>query len=345
MDIGERLESVESEFAQMKIQLGAILESLHRNPSEPFTVVSPTMTAQSGPPPSEAMAVNGAQRHHPKIKPAPPSDFDGDRAKGRAFLNSCQLYFRLTPERFPDDSSKVHWALTYMKRGWTYSFSNRVLRYENDHEGERFATWSDFRREFIKEFYPQNEDTHALMRLETTNYFQGKRSADEYIDEFKDLIDLSGYTESIAIVLKFRKGLQRDIQDYIAKMMEGRPRDDDVDSWYTAASLCEENRTANAAFHTTTKPTFPVRPTHFPIRLPPSTAAGPNPPNAPTPVIPTPTPTAHEPMRVTHYPCSGLLRTSFRNNKYLAHLMNLVLEQQKVVGNHLQVDESCLDFS
>ena len=27
-----------------------------------------------------------------KIKPAPPSDFSGDQAKGRVFLNSCKLY-------------------------------------------------------------------------------------------------------------------------------------------------------------------------------------------------------------------------------------------------------------
>jgi hypothetical protein len=44
----------------------------------------------------------------------------------------------------------------------------------------------------------------ALMRLESDCYFQGKRNAEAYIDKFKDLIDLSGYTDPIAIVLKFR---------------------------------------------------------------------------------------------------------------------------------------------
>ena len=103
--------------------------------------------------------------------------------------------------------------------------------------------------EFIKEFFPRNETQRAITRLETTAYFQGKGSVDDYIDKFKDLIDLSGYTDGLAIVVKFRRGLDPEIQNYIANMMEGRPDDDDVDGWYVAASRCDENRTTNAAFH------------------------------------------------------------------------------------------------
>jgi hypothetical protein len=38
-----------------------------------------------------------------------------------------------------------------------------------------------------------------------------------YLDEFKDLIDLSGYTDSIAVVLKFHRGLNSTIQDRITE--------------------------------------------------------------------------------------------------------------------------------
>jgi hypothetical protein len=67
-----------------------------------------------------------------------------------------------------------------------------------------FASWSDFTEEFMAMFCPENEATTALMRLESDCYFQGKRNIEAYIDEFKDLVDLSGYTDPIAIVLKFR---------------------------------------------------------------------------------------------------------------------------------------------
>jgi hypothetical protein len=42
------------------------------------------------------------------------------------------------------------------------------------------------------------------MRLESDRYYQGKWNVEAYIDEFKDLVNLSSYTDLIAIVLKFR---------------------------------------------------------------------------------------------------------------------------------------------
>jgi hypothetical protein len=66
-----------------------------------------------------------------------------------------------------------------------------------------FADWMDFTLEFMSTFCPENEVTSALMRLELDRYFQGQRNVEAYIDEFRDLIDMSGYTNPIAIVLKF----------------------------------------------------------------------------------------------------------------------------------------------
>jgi hypothetical protein len=43
----------------------------------------------------------------------------------------------------------------------------------------------------------------VLMQLESDWYFQGKWNVEAYIDKFKDLVDLSGYTDPITIVLKF----------------------------------------------------------------------------------------------------------------------------------------------
>jgi hypothetical protein len=68
-----------------------------------------------------------------------------------------------------------------------------------------FASWDEFRDEFTAAFCPENKATTALMRLESDQYFQAKRNVEAYIDEFKDLVDLSGYTDPIAIVLKFRR--------------------------------------------------------------------------------------------------------------------------------------------
>jgi hypothetical protein len=112
-----------------------------------------------------------------------------------------------------------------------------------------FASWDEFREEFTAAFFPENEATTALMRLESDCYFQGKRNIEAYIDEFKDLVDLSGYTDPIAIVLKFCCSLNPTTQDRIAESGTGGPQDRDFEGWFKAARHLDLNRLANEAFH------------------------------------------------------------------------------------------------
>jgi hypothetical protein len=70
-----------------------------------------------------------------------------------------------------------------------------------------------------------------------------------YIDEFKDLVDLSGYTDPIAIMLKFRCSLNPTTQDRIAESGTDRPQDRDFDGWFKAARRLDLNRLANEAFY------------------------------------------------------------------------------------------------
>jgi hypothetical protein len=112
-----------------------------------------------------------------------------------------------------------------------------------------FVSWDEVREEFTAAFCPENEATTALMRLELDRYFQGKRNAEAYIDEFKDLVDLSGYTDPIAIVLKFCRGLNPMTQDRIVESGTDRPQDRDFNGWFKAARRLDLNRLANQAFH------------------------------------------------------------------------------------------------
>jgi hypothetical protein len=103
--------------------------------------------------------------------------------------------------------------------------------------------------EFTATFCPENEATTALMRLESDRYYQGKQNVEAYIDEFKDLVNLSGYTDPIAIVLKFRRGLNPMTQDRIAESGTDRPGDRDFNGWFKAARPLNLNCLANKAFH------------------------------------------------------------------------------------------------
>jgi hypothetical protein len=112
-----------------------------------------------------------------------------------------------------------------------------------------FASWNEFREEFTVAFCPENKATIALMRLESDRYFQGKRNVEAYIYEFKDLVNLSGYMNPIAIVLKFRCDLNPMTQDRIAESGMDRLQDRDFEGWFKATTRLDLNRLTNEAFH------------------------------------------------------------------------------------------------
>jgi len=66
-----------------------------------------------------------------------------------------------------------------------------------------FLDWPDFKEEFRKDFLPLNTEAAAVNILETMDYFQGTQSVDAYLDQFRDLICDSGYSNPKTIVVKF----------------------------------------------------------------------------------------------------------------------------------------------
>jgi hypothetical protein len=155
--------------------------------------------------------------HSPRIKLVSPDNFDGDRSKGHAFLTSCELYLSLTGPEYPDEQSRIHWALSFFKSRHVATFAEHIVRQEMRTGVIAFADWMDFTSEFMSAFCPENEAMSVLMCLESDHYFQGQRNVEAYIDEFKDLVNMSGYTNPIAIVLKFRRDLNVTTQDRIAE--------------------------------------------------------------------------------------------------------------------------------
>ena len=49
-----------------------------------------------------------------------------------------------------------------------------------------------------------NAEAVAVNTLEGTSYFQGRCSVDDYLDQFHDLVEDSGYTDKKTLVVKFR---------------------------------------------------------------------------------------------------------------------------------------------
>jgi len=116
---------------------------------------------------------------------------------------SCRTYICLCLESFEDDLTKVVWAMFYMKTGRAGCWATREFEHEAKSGHPRFIDWVDFEEEFQKDFMPLNSEAAAVNMLETAACFQGRRSVDDYLDQFKDLIEDSSYTNLKMIVVKF----------------------------------------------------------------------------------------------------------------------------------------------
>jgi hypothetical protein len=196
--------------------------SLHNLPQP--TTATPSQTVnlpleQPLPPRPAAQPTQGGT----SLKPAALSEFDSSCHKGCAFLNSCELYMNLALQQFTNETSKVHWALLYMKAGRASLYVDQVLWYKAKNGVPRYLLWFAFWEDFVETFCPKSKAQRALIWLETVEYHQGHQMVDEYTDKFQDLIELAGYTNRLAIVIKFCHGLSQEIQDQVATMPVGRP--------------------------------------------------------------------------------------------------------------------------
>ncbi|GLB43852.1 putative retrotransposable element tf2 155 kda protein type 1-like [Lyophyllum shimeji] len=263
-----RLTTVEARLEHQAGQLTEILTTFHElrlyveqraahtvpRDSGP-TTVQPADAAQT-PAHSDPLSAQSFTRGGDRLRPAPPDSFDGEREKGRAFINSCDLYMSLTPDAFPDEQTRINWVLSYMKGGRAARFAARTLRYPNSHGGvPRFGTYAEFRTQFIAEFCPRDEKRKAATTFETSAYHQGSRSVDEYIDEFWDLAEEAQFPDGAQLVFRFRHGLDPRIEAKVANIVEGRPSDERVQEWIDAARLVDYNTRAHQDFRSAvTKP-------------------------------------------------------------------------------------------
>ena len=140
----------------------------------------------------------------PLIKAATPADFNGERDRGKAFMATCRTYIRLNAGTFANDDTKIIWAMSYMKSRRASRWAQRELATEASRGRLQFLDWKDFESEFRLDFEPIDATNAAVNKLEGDSYFQKRRTVDEYLDEFRDLIADSLYTDPRTTVVKFR---------------------------------------------------------------------------------------------------------------------------------------------
>src|ERR1700761_8061903 len=106
------------------------------------------------------------------LRPNAPFVFDGERTQGRSFLHAVKTYVRLVPEGFlvegpASEEKAVHFAMSYMAKDAAQRWAER----QSAKIPFPFPTWADFVREFRLRFVEENEQDHALAKLESRGYF------------------------------------------------------------------------------------------------------------------------------------------------------------------------------
>jgi hypothetical protein len=225
------------------------------------------------------------------LRPNPPFVFDGDRTQGRAFLHSVKTYVRLCPEAFLDDGAAseeraVHFAMSYMAKDSAQRWAER----QSAKDPFPFATWAAFVREFRLRFVEENEQDHALAKLESRSYFMGSRDVFRYTDDFEDLVDLAGFDDPLIKVSKYRTGLDPAINFAITSSSEP-PNLRDYPAWRLRAYRQYESQVRSRTTGGAPKPPAP------PARRAPPAVAPPAPSAFPA-VRPTVPPPAAVPMDV-----------------------------------------------
>jgi len=116
----------------------------------------------------------------------------------------------------------------------------------------------------------KDEQLVALTQLKGTSWYQGKDLVKDYIDQFSELMDVVEYLDDKAIVIKFCKGLDPNIQNMVATLGECPPKIDEPERWFKAVQKVSQNWDANEAFLESTLPkTFPPpQPTFITVRQP-----------------------------------------------------------------------------
>jgi len=139
--------------------------------------------------------------------------------------------------------------MSYMNAGHAGRWAAREFETKARKGRLHFLDWLDFEEEFKKDFLPLNAEAAAVNALEMTDYFQGDRTADAYLDQFQDLICDAKYSDPKTIVVKFHRGLNHRISMALAGMPIGRPSDRDPEAWFHLAVQIDQNQAADDAFH------------------------------------------------------------------------------------------------
>lgn len=228
-------------------QTAAIFQSLSLNPSAP-------------PPPTPHTTMASTSRPIER-RIAAPEPFSGDRKLTKTFLKAVAVYLGINDEAYTTDTQKIAYALALFKGGtaerWAASWRDSHV---SDNGLLTFGTWADFYTEVTTAFREEGGPMKAAVKLANLKM---TGSAENFVDEFKDLVQRAGITNNIAIIRDFEHGLKKSIVDqiYVMETMPATP-----EGYYAAAIRFDNRQKSRRTYENSDmrRPSDPAHPTTDP---------------------------------------------------------------------------------
>ena len=149
-----------------------------------------------------------------------PDAFDGSNPEDlRPFLLQCQLAFHSHPQHYATDSSKVFFAISYLKKSALEWFENGVMETNPARAPRWRSNWIDFTSEIRTHFGPANPVGSAEIELRhlIMNY---DSKISEYLVRFNTLASRVAWGDA-ALRFQFYDGLPERLKDKVS--MLGKP--------------------------------------------------------------------------------------------------------------------------
>lgn len=174
-------------------------------------------------------------RSSKRTRASKPKAFSGDPATLETFLR--QVYFNIEDDAasFPDETSKINYALSYMEEGSASKWANNLTTLMRDGKTP-YATYSAFETGLKSAFVVGNVKEIAQRKLQTLK--QNGRDLNSFLIEFELYKHDSGFNDK-AVIAALKRGLN---QDLLSRVYNQLTLPTTYEEWKEKVTILDANR-------------------------------------------------------------------------------------------------------
>ncbi|OJT01918.1 hypothetical protein TRAPUB_7617 [Trametes pubescens] len=171
-------------------------------------------------PPNRPNVMAEANNDNRCFKLKMPAEFTGERGSSKEWLQKCTLYFAFNRKQFTTEEKKVIFVLMLMTGGtagpWASDFITQAQNQVQEGAQPNYGMWVQFQASIKDSF--EDVDEAASARVALRNLVQGKKSVEEYIIDFKNIIIRCGINQFDVIADFFYQGLNKPLRDKMFRL-------------------------------------------------------------------------------------------------------------------------------